>query len=318
MSSASQVLTDLPDPPRGRTGWPWTEQSDPLPEQRPSGKPWPTISVVTPSYNQGQFIEETIRSVLLQGYPNLEYVIIDGGSTGETVDIIQRYERWLTEWVSEPDEGQSHAINKGFARSTGAFVCWINSDDLLQKNALSRHARQVGFSENALYAGDCIYWDEEGEPLGRHRPKVETLEDLVRIGAVWRQDGAIQQPATLFPLAVARDVGGLDVSNHYAMDYEFWGRLMLAGLRVQHTHIDFGIFRRHDNQKIADHERITESLVEGAHSVIRAHPTWRSEKKERFHAHVREYWQSFNQDAGLLTKMGLPSSVVRVLRDLYN
>jgi hypothetical protein len=168
-----------------------------------------------------------------------------------------------------------------------------------------------------LYAGDCIYWDEDGEPLGRHRPKVETLEDLVRIGDVWRQDGAIQQPATLFPLEAVREVGGLDVQNHHAMDYEFWGRLMLAGLRIQHTHIDFGIFRRHDEQKIADHEKITESLVEGAHSTIDAHPTWSSEKKERLHAHVEKYWEAFNRDTGLLARMGLPRSVKALLRSFY-
>ena len=85
----------------------------------------------TPSYNQGQFIEETIRSVLLQGYPDLEYIIIDGGSTDHSVEIIRKYEPWLTYWVSERDRGQSHAINKGFCRSTGVLLGWLNSDDVL-------------------------------------------------------------------------------------------------------------------------------------------------------------------------------------------
>ena len=101
-----------------------------LPETMSDGHPWPRISIVTPSYNQGQFIEETIRSVLQQGYPNLEYIIIDGGSTDNSVEIIKKYEEYLTYWVSEPDDGQYDAINKGFSRATGEIMAWLNSDDM--------------------------------------------------------------------------------------------------------------------------------------------------------------------------------------------
>lgn len=100
----------------------------------PDGKPWPKISIVTPSFNQGQYIEETIRSILLQGYPNLEYIVIDGGSTDGAVDVIRKYEKWLTYWVSEPDKGQADAINKGLERCTGEIFNWINSDDILLPN----------------------------------------------------------------------------------------------------------------------------------------------------------------------------------------
>ena len=109
-------LRELPTPPPGKTGWPWTEESAQLPEQMPDGSVWPRISIVTPSFNQAAFVEETIRSVLLQGYPSLEYFIIDGASSDSSVELIKKYERWLTGWVSERDRGQSHAINKGFAR----------------------------------------------------------------------------------------------------------------------------------------------------------------------------------------------------------
>src|SRR5690348_881216 len=99
----SPKLTELPSPPPGRTGWPWTEESERLPETLPDGAEWPKISIVTPSYNQGQFIEETIRAVLLQGYPNIEFIIIDGGSKDNTVEIIKKYEKFIACWVSEKD-----------------------------------------------------------------------------------------------------------------------------------------------------------------------------------------------------------------------
>src|SRR5215475_12968937 len=94
------TLAELPSPPPHKTGWPWTVETPQLPPTRPDGSLWPSVSIVTPSYNQGAFIEETVRSVLLQGYPRLEYIVIDGGSTDQTVNVIRRYERWLTYWVS--------------------------------------------------------------------------------------------------------------------------------------------------------------------------------------------------------------------------
>ena len=100
-----------------------------LPEVPSKPKAWPKISIVTPSHNQGQLIEETIRSVLSQEYPNLEYIIIDGASTDNSVEIIKKYEQHLAYWVSEPDEGHAHALNKGFSRATGEIMAWINSDD---------------------------------------------------------------------------------------------------------------------------------------------------------------------------------------------
>ena len=121
------TLYDLPPPPPGKRGWPWIEASVELPDPMPDGQEWPRVSIVTPSYQQGPFIEETIRSVLLQGYPNLEYIVIDGGSTDETVAILRKYEKWIAYWVSEADKGQSEAINKGFAKASGDLFGWPNA-----------------------------------------------------------------------------------------------------------------------------------------------------------------------------------------------
>src|ERR1700750_2702693 len=129
-------LDELPPPPPGKTGWPWTEAGRSV-EDFADHSHWPRITIITPSYNQGHFLEETMRSVLLQGYPDLEYLVIDGGSTDNSVALIRKYEAWLAYWTSEADRGQAHAINKGLERVTGSLWGWINSDDLLNQNSLA-------------------------------------------------------------------------------------------------------------------------------------------------------------------------------------
>src|SRR5882762_8349036 len=110
--------------------WLWREDRIQLDSTMQNGLAWPKISIVTPSYNQGQYIEETIRSIIMQGYPNLELIIIDGGSKDNTVDIIRQYEKDIAYWVSEKDNGQTHAINKGFEKATGEILAYLNSDDI--------------------------------------------------------------------------------------------------------------------------------------------------------------------------------------------
>jgi glycosyltransferase involved in cell wall biosynthesis len=127
------------------------------------------------SYNQGQFIERTLRSVLLQGYPNLEYLIIDGASRDETCQVLGRYAQHLDYWVSEPDRGQSHAINKGFARTTGEIVCWLNSDDCFLPGALQTVGRTLASSTgNLALVGNCLRSFDNGNPtirvVGHYEP----------------------------------------------------------------------------------------------------------------------------------------------------
>jgi glycosyltransferase involved in cell wall biosynthesis len=160
-------LEELPKPPDGKVGWPWTETMKAFPAQMADGSNWPKISIVTPSFNQGQFIEETIRSILLQGYPNLEYIIIDGGSTDRTLKIIENYEPWLSYWVSEKDDGPASAINKGIRKCTGEWFNWINSDDLLLPRSLETLIKIARYVPSAYWiSGGRLNLTAEGCPGG--------------------------------------------------------------------------------------------------------------------------------------------------------
>ncbi|MBC7078479.1 MAG: glycosyltransferase, partial [Synergistales bacterium] len=161
------TLRDLPLPPPNKEGWPWTEESPQPPENPTYGSSFlPRVSVVTPSYNQAQFIEETIRSVLLQGYPNLEYLILDGGSTDGSVELIRKYEPWLAYWVSERDEGQADAINRGWRRSTGEILAYLNSDDVYAPGAIHRAVIYLLAHPNAVaVVGSYKLIDAEGKVL---------------------------------------------------------------------------------------------------------------------------------------------------------
>ncbi len=255
------TLQDLPTPPKEKTGWPWIEESTQLSDQMPDGHAWPRITVVTPSFNQGQFLEETIRSILLQGYPNLEYFIFDGASTDNSVKVIKKYAPWLSYWVSESDSGQRDAISRGLRRGTGQVATWINSDDMLCKDALITHASRMGFEDNVVYAGICTYIDLESRPLRTHQGRIHSLEDLLRIKTFWRAGGHLVQPETIFPLKLALDVGGINENLHDAMDYEFWGKLLLAGTRIQYTDIPFGMLRQYAQQKTANGLRTTRAML---------------------------------------------------------
>ncbi|MBU0490767.1 MAG: glycosyltransferase [Chloroflexi bacterium] len=192
----------------------------------PNGAPWPLVSVVTPSYNQSQFIEETIRSVLLQGYPNLEYMVIDGGSTDNSVEIIRKYDPWLAYWASEPDRGQSHAINKGWERSRGQVLAYLNSDDILEPDTLHRVVKTFQASpEAAVVYGDGNLVDGDGRLIRRLGAQDYNRANLMLVDY-------IHQPSAFVRRSAFESVGMLDESLHMCMDYEYWVRLALAGFNM--------------------------------------------------------------------------------------
>lgn len=197
------------------------------------------ISIVTPSYNQARFLEATMRSVLEQDYPGIEYIIMDGGSTDGSVEIIKKYSDRLAWWVSEKDQGQTDAINKGFARAKGDILAWINSDDTYQPGALRAVAEYfAAHPEIGLVYGDANYIDEAGNISGRF-PAAQTDYERLRRGYVH-----IPQQAAFFRADLWKKVGPLDPSFYFAMDYDLWVRLAAQG-PIQYVPQTWANFRIH-------------------------------------------------------------------------
>jgi glycosyltransferase involved in cell wall biosynthesis len=184
----------------------------------------PRVTIVTPSYNQALYLEATIQSVLAQAYSNLEYIIIDGGSTDGSVDIIRKYERHLAYWISEPDRGQSDAINKGFRRATGTYLNWLNSDDVLLPHALQTLVEFLDCHPDiACVFGNTVFIAPDGSELFRRR------DIPFHAGIVTYAFNYLPQPAALFRAQVLKRVGMLDERLHYCMDHELWLRMHGAG-----------------------------------------------------------------------------------------
>ncbi len=237
-----------------RRPWPYSAPWAPtLPSTLPNGKAWPRITVVTPSFNQGRYLEETILSVLNQRYPNLEYLVMDGGSTDQTVSILRRYESRLDFWASEKDRGQCHAINKGFARSTGEILTWLNSDDMLAPGALAAVALGFHLSGADMVAGVCQL-QENGVLLREHLTSCPDgplgLEELLDQEHCWDKGQFFYQPEVFFRRGIWERAGArLDESLYFSLDYELWLRFAQAGAQLKVLGCPLAIYRVHANQK---------------------------------------------------------------------
>ena len=226
---------------------------------------WPKISIVTPSYNQGKFIEQTILSVISQNYPNLEYIIIDGGSTDETVEIIRKYEQHLTYWVSEKDKGQSHAINKGIEKCTGEIFNWINSDDWYEPNAFFAVANAFLKNKNIQFvSGYENHVLENGTvTLDKGTYLRNTIEETI-------EASHIAQPSTFFKFDTIKLVGGVSNDLHYIMDGELWSKLLLLFGYDKFYKIDKTLvnFRLHTFSKTTSNKIVNNFLFERSSILI--------------------------------------------------
>lgn len=200
--------------------------------------PQPLVSVITPSMNQGRFIAENIESVRNQRYRNIQHIIIDGGSNDETIEVLRRYDN--LEWISEPDRGQSDAINKGFARAKGSVLAYLNSDDSYLAGAIDIVARVFQEHPNVdVVYGDCYMTDEVGRVL-RERREID-FDPYILLYAF----NFIPQPSTFFRRSIVEKVGGFDVTLRGSMDYEYFLRLWKAGARFHHVRSFLSCYRLH-------------------------------------------------------------------------
>jgi glycosyltransferase involved in cell wall biosynthesis len=240
------MLNDLPPPPAGKSGWPW--------DARPSAaiESGPRISIIIPSLNQGRFIEETIRSILLQRWPNLELIIIDAASRDETVGVIRKYEPWISYWISERDEGQAEAINKGLAKATGDIVAWFNADDFYTNGIFAAVANAWPRNPRGIYAAPVANFYKRGRET-LIRPRGLALENVVQY---WAGRSLWHDPGLFWSRAVIDAVGGPDPSLHYSHDYDYLCRALQHASVEYVDHIAAGFRLHRDSKTISNTEKM--------------------------------------------------------------
>lgn len=221
---------------------------------------YPRISVITPSFNQGQFIEETILSIINQNYPNLEYIIIDGGSTDSTLDILKKYAGSIAFWVSEKDRGQTDAVNKGIAVSSGEIICWINSDDILLPNSLNEVAKYFEkHKEFKIVNGQTLRIDKRSKILFNHYVP-EPRKWFACHGVYY-----INQPSMFFKKELIESLGMLNIKYHARMDQEFVMRILSKNYKFGKLNMILAAIRIHEDTKTSLNGSIWSEDLERLH-----------------------------------------------------
>ena len=245
----------------------------------------PKISIVTPSYNQGQFIEQTIDSILSQNYSNLEYIIIDGGSTDDTVEIIRKYEKHLKYWVSEKDEGQSDAINKGLTHCTGQIFNWINSDDYLEPDSLKHIANTFKLNKYDAFAASVTNVDPIGNFLHITQNNNLTPRNLLR----WRGGISFHQPGVWLKNELVQKCGPLLIDYHYSFDVIFLANYFSKFHKVQYSERPIINFRLHEESKtVSEQDKFRLDLLR--YSKAPKHPSLKKHINNRL---LDEEWDAF-------------------------
>lgn len=255
------LLDALPPVANNLTGWPYTEQTSPAVYSKRVH--WPKVTIVTPSYNQAQFLETTIRSVLLQNYPNLEFIIIDGGSNDDSVEIIKKYAPWLSYWHSEKDEGQGQAINRGFSIASGEYYAWINSDDYYMKDVL--HLVINIFITKKV---DFVYGYAYNRKMQQNELELVKMMPLIDY---FIKIPCLAQPSCFWTARIHQPIWE---ELHCALDFELWLRLVKGHKRKQ-IKKPLSVAHVHDDAKTSDpkmkekwHEDHLKIWSEEAHGTV--------------------------------------------------
>ena len=239
----------------------------------------PTISIITPSLNQSRFLEENIRSVLRQHYPAIEHIVVDGGSTDETLDLLKKSPH--LRWISEPDRGQAHAVNKGFRMATGEILGWINSDDGYCENILADVARCFDDPAVMVVYGDGVEVDSDGNIIRSIVPRGITTEQFIKY---WMWQYEYIQASFFFRRSVLVETGYLDESLFYTMDHDFFIRLSRR-FRFHYLPKSLAFFRLHEASKTgATHRSVIPRYIPELHKVSMRY--WGNPKQWRYYRHL--------------------------------
>jgi glycosyltransferase involved in cell wall biosynthesis len=229
----------------------------------PDGSEWPTISIVTPNYNYERYLETTIRSVLLQGYPNVEFIIQDDGSTDGSVDLIRRYGKHLAYWSSDLNSGQPSVINRGLHRSSGSILAYINSDDYYAPDAFGIAAQFFHQNPDADFInGRCRYVNENEVKVGEQFGDITRLDEVLDLWNVWWNKRQFVQPETFWRRRIWEKVGDFRTDLYIVFDWEYWCRMFLAGAVARRVDAEFACFRYQPSQKTKNAQRTSDEELQ--------------------------------------------------------